>query len=432
MTKRLVVLVLVFALSAAGLSAVSPRAAAQDAIECYGSEGSEVSVLSVWAGEEENTFKAVLAPVLEACEITLNHEGTRDLNTVLDSRVQGNQPPDIASMPNPGALTVYADKLVSLDELNVHAENYVQGWKDLGSVDGVWVGLPIKTDIKSLVWYSPLAFEAAGYTVPTTWDEMIALMDQMVADGDVPPLSMGFESGGATGWTATDFVQDILIRTAGVEATNGLVDGTTAWDDPAVVAGWELYASWVENYGGGADAAITTSFGDAILLPFQDPPAAWMVKQSGFAGSAFVAPNFPDYIYGEDFAFFVLPSADGAAVPMQVGGDFIGAFNNTPAVQAILGYLSSAAGAAAWAASGFDLTPNSAVTPDAYGDNPISADKAAALGAAPDVTFDVGDLLPAGLGQAEFDGITAVVGGSTTAADALADIQARMTEALGM
>lgn len=429
MSKKWFALLLTLSLVVAAFA--TPFAHAQDAIECFGSEGSEVSILGVWAGEEEDTFKAVLAPVLEACDLTLNYEGTRDLNTVLDSRVQGNQPPDIASLPNPGALAVYQDQLVSLEELGVNGDNYLQGWKDLGSVDGVWLGLPVKTDIKSLVWYSPLSFEAAGYTVPTTWDEMIALMDQMVADSDIQPLSMGFESGGATGWTATDFIQDILIRTQGAEYTNGLTTGATAWDDQGVIDAWTLYADWVANYGGGSDNAITTPFGDAILMPFADPAGAWMIKQSGFAGSAFIQPNFPDYIYGEDFAFFVLPSADGEPVPMQVGGDLIGAFNNTPAVQAVLAYLSSAAGANAWAASGFDLTPNSAVSADAYGENPISADKAAALAAAPDVSFDVGDLLPSGLGQAEFDGITAVVGGSSTPADALADIQSKLAAALG-
>jgi alpha-glucoside transport system substrate-binding protein len=429
MSKKLLSVSLLLMALIAGL--ILPQTHAQSSIECFGSEGSEISILSVWAGEEENTFKAVLAPVLEACDLTLNHEGTRDLNTVLDSRVQGGQPPDLAAMPNPGALSVYADQLVSLEELNVNADNYLQGWKDLGSVNGVWLGLPIKTDIKSIVWYSPLAFEAAGYSVPTTWDEMIALMDTMLADGGPQPLSMGFESGGATGWTATDFVQDILIRTQGAEYTNGLATGATAWDDQGVVDAWTLYADWVATYGGGADSAITTPFGDAILMPFADPAMAWMVKQSGFAGSAFVQPNFPDYIYGEDFAFFVLPTADGEPVPMQVGGDLFAAFNNTPAVQAVVAYLSSAEGAAAWAASGFDLTPNSAVDVAAYGDNAISADKAAALAAAPDVSFDVGDLLPSGLGQAEFDGITAVVSGSADAATTLADIQARLMEAMG-
>jgi len=108
MLKRSVVLmtVLVMMLALAGPVHVSQ---AQDAIECYGSEGSDVSVIGVWAGEEEETFKNVLSPVLEACDLTLNYEGTRDLQTVLSTRVEGGEPPDIASMPNVGAISQYAE-----------------------------------------------------------------------------------------------------------------------------------------------------------------------------------------------------------------------------------------------------------------------------------------------------------------------------------
>jgi alpha-glucoside transport system substrate-binding protein len=419
MFRRLLVLSIVFTLALGFMALPSQSKVKAQDVECYGSEGSEISILGIWAGEEEETFRAIISPVLDACELTLNYEGTRDLSTILDTRVQGDDAPDIASMANVAALTTYADQLVSLTDLNVNADNYNESWQALGSVDGDWVGLPVKTDIKSLVWYSPISFEIAGYEVPATWDDMVALMDQMNEDGDIPALAMGFESGGATGWTATDFVQDILLRTQGAEFTNGLATGATHWDDPGVVEAWEIYANWVENYGGGADAAITTPFADAILQPFTDPPEAWMVKQSGFAGSATIQPNFEDYVYGEDFAFFVLPTADGEPVEMQVGADFMAAFNNTPAVQAVIAYLSSAEGASAWAASGFDLTPNSAVDLESYS-SPISADKAAALGAAPGVSFDVGDLITSG--QVEFDGITAVVGGAD-AAETLAAVQ---------
>jgi alpha-glucoside transport system substrate-binding protein len=416
------------ALAAAVVGPVS-ISRAQDDIECFDSNGSSVSVISVWAGEEEETFKQVLSPVLEACDLTLNHEGTRDLPTVLSTRVDGGEPPDIASMPNVGALQQYADQLVPLADVNVNADNYNQSWQDLGSVDGTWYGLPIKTDIKSLVWYSPLSFELEGYEVPTTWEDFTALLDTM-AGTDTPPLAMGFESGGATGWTGTDFVQDILLRTQSAEYVRGLDTGDTSWTDQGVVDAWTMYVDWVNKYAaGGSEGTLTTSFNDAILQPFQDPSEAWMVKQSGFAGTATIQPAFPDFQYGEDFAFFVLPGIGGDPAPMQVGADFIAVFNNTPAVQAIMAYLTSAPGATAWAASGFDLTPNSAVDISAY-ENPISADKAQALLDAPEVVFDVGDLLPGGAGQAEFDAITAAVGGADVA-EQLATIQQAFDEASG-
>jgi alpha-glucoside transport system substrate-binding protein len=402
-------------------------------IDCMGADGASVSIMGPWSGEEQDKFMSIIAPVVESCNLDVSYEGTRDMNTLLPTRVDGGAPPDLADLSNPGAISTYADNLVALDDLGVNGDNYVQGWKDLGSTtDGTWVGLPVKTDIKSLVWYSPIAFDAAGYEIPTTWDEFTALMDQMIADGGPAPLAMGFESGGATGWTATDFVQDLMIRTQGAEFTNGLPTGDTAWTDPGVAETWSMYVDLVNNYGaGGADGALTTSFSDAILQPFNDPPDAWMVKQSGFAGSAIIAPNFEGYVYGEDFAFFVLPTPDGEPVPMQVGGDFMVAFNDTPAVHAIVSYLSSADGANSWAAASFDLTPNSAVDAMSYPD-PISADKAAALGDAPDVSYDVGDLLPGGTGQAEFDAITAVVGGSQTVDEALSNIESTMMDAMSM
>jgi alpha-glucoside transport system substrate-binding protein len=236
-------------------------------------------------------------------------------------------------------------------------------------------------------------------------------MVNIVADGGPAPLAMGFESGGATGWTATDFVQDILLRTQGVDYVAGLTTGATPWNDQGVVDAWKTYVDWANKYGaGGADGAITTNFGDAILQPFKDPAEAWMVKQSGFAGSATIQPNIPDFVYGQDFAFFVLPGKGEEAPPMQVSGDILGAFTSAPATQAMVAYLSSSEGAAAWAAAGFDLSPNSAVDTSAY-ENPISADKAKTLAEASGVSYDVGDLMPPAVGQAEFDGITAAVGG---------------------
>jgi alpha-glucoside transport system substrate-binding protein len=412
MFKRTVVLTIVCAILMTLISVPAHTTKAQDEIQCFGAEGSEVSILATWGGEEQTKFLSAIDPVVQACDLTVNYEGTRDFTTVLDTRVQGGDAPDIAMLPNPGALAVYADQLVALDELQVNADNYAQGWVDLGTIDDRWIGLPVKTDVKSLVWYSPVEFENAGYTVPTTIDEMVALMDQMVADGDIAPLSMGFESGTATGWTATDFVQDLMVRTQSQEFVNGLVTGDTAWNDEGVAATWQMYVDWVNQYGlGGAEAAISTPFADAVLQPFSDPPTAWMVKQSGFAGSAVIAPTYPDYVYGEDYAFFPFPSADGEPAPMQVGGDFLIAFNNTPAVQAMVAFVSSAAGANAWAASGLDLTPNGAVDVAPYTDA-IAADKAAALLGASDVIYDIGDRLPGSMGQAEFDGITAVVGGA--------------------
>jgi alpha-glucoside transport system substrate-binding protein len=399
-------------------------------IECFGSEGSSISILATWSGDEEARFKEIFAPVLEACDLTLEYEGTRDLTAVLQTRVDGGNPPDMSLMPNVGALETYKDSLIPMAGLGAHVENYSPSWLALGTVDDEVYGIFVKSDIKSLVWYSPVAFEAAGYEVPATWEDFVALVDQMAADGNVP-LSMGMESDAATGWTGTDFTQDILLRTAGLDFVNGLATGTSAWNDPQVVEAWNLYGSWAADptYAlGGADGTVSTAFLDAIYAVFSDPPQAYMVKQSGFAGGAILG-QYPELEFGTDFDFFVLPGLGGEPAAMQVGGDAMAAFNDTPAVRAIVAYLTSAEGGKAWAASGFDLSPNNQVTGADYTD-PISARKADALAAAPAVSFDVGDLMPGGLNMLEFQQITAfVTAGGTDAQTYLDEMQARAEEA---
>ena len=130
------------------------------------------------------------------------------------------------------------------------------------TIDGKWLGLPIKADVKSIIWYSPANFEALGYTVPTTWEELDALVEKMVADGQVP-WSMGFESGDATGWTGTDFVQDIMLVQQGPEFVNGVIDGSVSYDDPGVKQAYETYGKWAmdEKYTvGGAQGTLSTPF----------------------------------------------------------------------------------------------------------------------------------------------------------------------------
>ena len=387
------------------------EAAPAEEIDCFGGEGSEISLLAVWAGDEEARLVEIFQPLIDACDITFTYEGTRDLAAVLATRVEGGNAPDVTMMPSVGSLTQYKDKLVSLADLGANLDNYSASWLALGTVDGEVLGVFVKSDIKSIVWYSPLVFEAEGYAVPTTWEEFVALVDQIKADGGVP-LSMGMESGGATGWTGTDFVQDIMLRTQGLDFVNGLALHDTAWNDPGVLETWKLYGSWASDSAyalGGAQGTVSTGFIDAINAVFSDPPQAYMVKQSGFGGGVAMG-QYPELEFGTDVDFFVIPEMDGSAPVMQVGGDAMAVFNDTPAVRAFVAYLTSGQGGQAWAASGFDLSPNEKATGEYYAD-PIAAAKANALVNASAVSFDVGDLLLSGLNMSEFEAITEYVSG---------------------
>ena len=88
------------------------------------------------------------------------------------------------------------------------------GFHDAGTRFGRLIGLPIRQNVKSLVWYPPDVFQDQGYAVPTDWGELQALIDRMVDDGFVP-WCLGVEAFGASGWPATDWVEDILLRNSG-------------------------------------------------------------------------------------------------------------------------------------------------------------------------------------------------------------------------
>ncbi len=405
-------------------AAASQRAglALAPSVDCMGAEGSTVSVMWQWSGAEEEKINSVLAPFLDACDIQITSETTRDA-AVLDTRVQSD-PPDVLFWPDVSPMSLYADQLQDLASVGANADNYADFWIQQGSADGSWVMLPVKADIKTIIWYSPIGFETFGYAVPTTFSELEALVEQMVADGNTP-WSMGMESGAATGWTGSDFIQDLLLAQQGPEYVLGLIDGSIAYDDAGVAEAYGTYANWAadETYTiGGATGTVEIGFLDAIYRAFADPPEAMMVKQSGFAGGEIVA-QFPDLEYGTDFDFFAFPGAQG----MQGGADNLFVFGDSAGTQALVAFLTSAEGAASWAKAGFDLSPNKWADGQ-YADEQL-AKKGAALAGAAGFTPDMGDTIGAPFGEAEWKAIIAVLQGGDIAA-ALAEAATAQAQAL--
>jgi alpha-glucoside transport system substrate-binding protein len=380
--------------------------------------GDEISLLYQWSAIEEENWNKILAPLVDACGIVLKPESTRD-QALLDTRVQAGTPPDVTFW-NVTQLTQYQDKLIPMSELGADAGNYPDFWKNIGTVNGKWLGLPVKADPKTLIWYSPTNFEAFNYQIPATWDDLDALVEKMVADGNVP-WSMGLESGDATGWTGSDFIQDILLVKHGPDYVMGIIDGTVPYNDPGVKEAYEIYGKWAKDPKytvGGAQGTLSTGFNDAILKVFSDPPEAMMVKQSGFAGGT-VTGQHPDYQYGTDFDFFGVPGAQG----LQGGSDWMMAFSDKPAVKALVAYLSSARGGQMWAQVGFDLTPNTAGS-TSYTD-PALMKKGEILANATGFTPDIGDSIPGGFGSAEWKAIVDYLNGADldTVLQTVADAQ---------
>ena len=393
-------------------------------IDCMGAQpGDELSLLYQWSGQEEERLNQILQPLVEACGIVLKPESTRD-QALLDTRVQAGTAPDVVFW-QVTQLVQYQDKLKTMDSLGANRDSYADFFLEPMTVDGKWLGLPIKADIKSIIWYSPANFEALGYSVPATWEELDALVEQMSADGNVP-WSMGLESGDVTGWTGSDFIQDILLVQQGPQYVLDIISGTVPYDDAGVVQAYETYGKWAKDPAytvGGAQGTLSTAFLAAIYKPFADPAEAMMVKQSGFAGGE-VQKQFPTLVYGTDYDFFPVPGAQGlqgAVEPMM-------AFSDSAAVKALVAYLSSELGGANWARAGFDLSPNRGSAGN-YTD-PALVKKGEALANTQGFTPDIGDSIPGGFGSAEWTAIVDFLndGDLAAALAAAAAVQAEATK----
>ncbi len=393
-------------------------------IDCLGAQaGDTITMLYQWSGEEEAKLNQILRPLVDACGIVIQPESTRD-QALLDTRVQAGTPPDIAFW-NVAQLVQYQDQLKAMTDLNVNAANYASFFVDQATINGRWLGLPVKADVKTIIWYSPVIFEAKGYTVPTTWEQLEALVEQMVSNGDVP-WSMGMESGDATGWTGSDFIQDILLVKRGPQYVLDIISGNVPYNDAGVREAYEIYGKWAKDpvyTVGGAEGTLSTGFNDAILKVFSDPPEAMMVKQSGFAGGTITA-TYPDLQYGTDFDFFPVPGAQG----LQGGADWMMAFSDKPAVKALVAYLSSDLGGENWAKASFDLSPNRAAT-GAYTDAALLK-KGDMLANTTGFTPDIGDTIPGGFGSAEWTAIVNFVNGLDLSTQ-LDNVTAAQMEALG-
>src|SRR5271157_348242 len=386
---------------------MAPTAASAAKIDCKGAaSGDTLSVAYQWSGSEEASFNTIIKPLEDACGIKINGSSTRDAS-VLDTMVKST-PPDVLFWPDLTPLKLYTSMLLPLDTVGGDQSNYPAFWVTMGTVGGKWLAIPAKTDLKTIIWYSPTQFKALGYTVPTTFADLQTLADKMAADGNVP-WSMGFNNGGAAdGWTGADFIEDILLATQGPDYVNSLIAGTTPYNDAGVASAFQIYQKWASDPKytvGGGSGTVNTKFLDAIYKVFANPPQAMMVKQSGFAVGS-IATQYPNLKYGTDYDFFEFPGAKG----VQGGADFMMAFSNKPAAQALVAYVTSAVGAQNWAAANFSLSPNT--KSNGYYTDPQEIKFEAILSNASGFAFSTDDALGAPFNDAEWKGIVSVVQGA--------------------
>ena len=364
--------------------------------------GASVSVLGALIDQDQDRLQLAFDQFTEQTGATVEYEGSADFETLIRTRVEGGNPPDIALFPQPGLMADLADDLVALDFLETDRiqENLVGGLYDLGVVDGEFVGLIYRLSLKSLVWYPVPEFSDEGYEIPETIDELLALTEEIREDGNTP-WCIGIESGPATGWVITDWIEDLMLRTAGPDAYDQWVDGELAFDSQEVTDAADIFSQIALTDGnvlGGTQGILTTPFGDAPTPMFNDPPNCFLHRQASF-----ITGFFPDdVVLGEDVDFFPFPPADGSeGNPALIAGDLASMFNDTAAARALMEFLATPEGGEPFASEGAFLSPwtnfDSSVYPDEF-----TQRQGEFIAEASAARFDASDLMPADVGAGTF------------------------------
>jgi alpha-glucoside transport system substrate-binding protein len=385
-------------------------AAATSAAQVAGTQakiGGKVTVLATWGGSEQDSFLAMVKPFEDQTGIKVEYEGTRDLNAVLTTRVQGGNPPDVAGLPGPGQMAEFAraGKVIDLGGALDQAamkQQYAEDWLKLGQVDGKQYGILIKAALKGPIWYNPKEFQkVSGGAVPKTWDELMTL-SQKIADGGTTPWCIGLASGAASGWPGTDWLEDIVLRQAGPDAYDQWHQGKLKWTSPEIKRAWETWGRIVGNEKmvyGGKQAMLATAFGDAGNPMFTSPPRCYLHHQGSFITDFFVKSN-ASLKPVEDFNLFPFPAIDSRnAGAQEVAGDLFGMFKDTPQSRALMKYLTTPEAQSIWVKRGGAISPNKSVPPDAYPDQ-LSKQMAQAMLSATTVRFDASDLMPEAMNNA--------------------------------
>lgn len=366
-----------------------------------GAGQARVEILGVWSGDELESFQSVLKPFIDATGINVEFVGTRDLAAVLTTRVEAGDPPDLAILPNPGQMVELAKggHLVPFDTLTDMGKLRADygATLDDASYNGVVYGFFFKMAVKSLVWYNPQALLAAGYAPPDSWNELIYVSEKL-AEAGVSPWAIGLESGAATGWPGTDWIEDIMLRTAGPDLYDQWVNHEIPWTHPAVKLAFQVFGGFVKYAYGGGTGMATINFGDSPAALFAEPPAAYFHRQASFITGFFPA----GLEAGVDYDFFPFPSINPSyGVPVLTGGDLVVAFKDGPEIRMLVDYLASAEAQEIWARRGGYLTANKSLPLAVYPDE-LTRKMAQMLVEATVVRFDASDLMPAAIGAGAF------------------------------
>jgi alpha-glucoside transport system substrate-binding protein len=380
--------------------------------------GKSVNIQTQWVGGEGTNFAAALADFGAATGITFKIDSIASSHeTILRTRIEGGTPPDLAVLAQPTAVVAYGrdGKLVDIASFMDPAGFNETHGATIGPVsDGgkIW-GIPYKADSKSLIWYPIKAFEARGYAVPTTWDELVALSDRIVADGSHPWCASAGGPGTATGWQLTDWIEEVVLKTQSLDYYNRWISHDVKFTDPGIKAAFDRVGSilFKEGYVDGGGQAIVNIDQKTPMDPMFNEdtanPGCWMQKIPTWYGPDF----FPDqrtsgqpskYVIGEDIGIFPFPTIDPNFKGAEGSADTVIMMNDRPEVRAVAAFLATPQGIQRWIEAGSAISTNQKTPSDWYAGAYKLSVAAEVVNNADFIGFDASDLMPASVGAGTF------------------------------
>ena len=383
--------------------------------------GKQVTVIGTWTDVEQANFLAMVKPWETDTGNTVKYQGTRNINDILAAGVPTGVLPDLAGLPGPGQMAEYAKAgaLQPLDDVldvATYTSETSPALVDLGKSNGKTYGVFIKAALKGLIFYNPKAHDYSA-SPPATWNDLVS--QGATNKGNAQALwCVGIESGAASGWPASDWIENILLRQSGPAVYNDWVAGKVKWTDPKIKAAFDLYMEVVKSIYGGGTNAVATKFqlgGDPL---FKSPPGCEFFQQANFMSGQ---GQFAKLKAGTDFNAFPFPVINSQyANAVEGAGDLFGMFHATDAAKSLMKYLITAKAQDIWVKAGGALSANKNATdyPDQFSKN-----AGAAVANAKQFVFDASDQMPTAMNAAFLTHLVSLTSGSETVDAALTALQ---------
>ena len=340
--SRLRISLLVLVAAIASLTALATTAGATSHKK-YAVSGN-LSWVGIWSGAEQKNFQKVLDAFQKKNPgVKVKYTSAGDnVPTVLSTAVAGGNPPDLASIGQPGLVKQFAaaqgdqaDRLRQAADAEVlhtvvdhprHVERKAlrHGLQGRQQVDDLVLGLGL---------------QERGREAARDLDAAARRRQDAARLGHARPS----RSTAVTAGPLTDIFENVYIRTAGASKYDLLAAHRIKWTDPSVKMALKTMAQIFGDTGniyGGTSGALQALLADSVNDVFSTPPKAAMTIEGDFVPTAATVKAKPLTGYN----VFPFPSINGSPPSVVGGGDTVVMFKDTPAARALISYLATPRG----------------------------------------------------------------------------------------